>query len=54
MYYKLRKNLVENVFGEWEKMGFAREQYNPETGAGQTNAAFHRLDKPGCEDHDDG
>ncbi|KKK17152.1 mannosyl-oligosaccharide glucosidase [Aspergillus ochraceoroseus] len=35
MYSKLRKNLVENVFREWKKSGFAWEQYNPETGNGQ-------------------
>jgi mannosyl-oligosaccharide glucosidase len=40
MYAKLRKNLVENVFREWEKTGFAWEQYNPETGAGQRTQHF--------------
>ncbi|KAJ5936086.1 mannosyl-oligosaccharide glucosidase [Penicillium verhagenii] len=40
MYSKLRKNLVENVFREWEKTGFAWEQYNPESGAGQRTQHF--------------
>lgn len=35
IYSGLRKNLVENVFREWKNTGFAWEQYNPETGAGQ-------------------
>lgn len=40
MYTRLRKNLVENVFNEWERTGFAWEQYNPETGAGQRTQHF--------------
>lgn len=40
MYSKLRKNLVEIVFREWKKTGFAWEQYNPETGVGQRNQHF--------------
>ncbi|PGH09954.1 hypothetical protein AJ79_05570 [Helicocarpus griseus UAMH5409] len=40
MYNQLRKNLVENVFKQWEKTGFAWEQYNPETGAGQRTQHF--------------
>ncbi|KAJ5638418.1 mannosyl-oligosaccharide glucosidase [Penicillium herquei] len=40
MYSSLRKNLVENVFREWEKTGFAWEQYNPETGVGQRTQHF--------------
>ena len=40
IYTKLRKNLVENVFKEWERTGFAWEQYNPETGAGQRTQHF--------------
>lgn len=40
MYSNLRKNLVENVFREWEKTGFAWEQYNPESGAGQRTQHF--------------
>lgn len=40
LYTDLRKNLVTNVFNEWEKTGFAWEQYNPETGAGQRTQHF--------------
>lgn len=40
MYNKLRTNLVENVFREWERTGFAWEQYNPETGVGQRTQHF--------------
>ncbi|GMF78181.1 unnamed protein product [Aspergillus oryzae] len=40
MYSKLRKNVVENVFKEWKKTGFAWEQYNPETGKGQRTQHF--------------
>ena len=40
MYTRLRKNLVENVYNEWERTGFAWEQYNPETGAGQRTQHF--------------
>jgi mannosyl-oligosaccharide glucosidase len=40
IYSKLRTNLVENVFREWEKTGFAWEQYNPETGDGQRTQHF--------------
>ena len=40
MYTKLRTNLVNNVFSEWERTGFAWEQYNPETGAGQRTQHF--------------
>ena len=40
MYTDLRKNLVVNVFGEWERTGFAWEQYNPETGEGQRTQHF--------------
>ncbi|KAL2815985.1 glycoside hydrolase [Aspergillus granulosus] len=39
-YSKLRKNLVENVFQEWKRTGFAWEQYNPETGKGQRTQHF--------------
>ncbi|KAL4884053.1 glycoside hydrolase [Aspergillus karnatakaensis] len=39
-YSNLRKNLVENVFREWKKTGFAWEQYNPETGKGQRTQHF--------------
>jgi mannosyl-oligosaccharide glucosidase len=40
MYNDLRRNLVENVFNQWEKTGFAWEQYNPETGDGQRTQHF--------------
>jgi mannosyl-oligosaccharide glucosidase len=40
IYTKLRTNVVENVFREWEKTGFAWEQYNSETGAGQRTQHF--------------
>ena len=40
LYTDLRKNLVTNVFNEWEKTGFAWEQYNPETGTGQRTQHF--------------
>lgn len=40
MYIGLRKNLVQNVFTQWENTGFAWEQYNPETGAGQRTQHF--------------
>ncbi|OJD18004.1 hypothetical protein AJ78_01961 [Emergomyces pasteurianus Ep9510] len=40
MYTELRKNIVENVFNQWKKTGFAWEQYNPETGAGQRTQHF--------------
>ncbi|KAL4779987.1 glycoside hydrolase [Aspergillus varians] len=39
-YSNLRKNLIENVFREWKKTGFAWEQYNPETGKGQRTQHF--------------
>nr|KMM71404.1 Gcs1-prov protein [Coccidioides posadasii RMSCC 3488] len=40
MYTKLRKNVVDNVFNEWKRTGFAWEQYNPETGHGQRTQHF--------------
>ena len=40
IYSKLRTNLVQNVFNEWERTGFAWEQYNPETGRGQRTQHF--------------
>lgn len=40
LYTELRNNLVENVFKEWERTGFAWEQYNPETGQGQRTQHF--------------
>ncbi|KAG6016370.1 hypothetical protein E4U43_003755 [Claviceps pusilla] len=40
LYTRLRKNLVDTVYESWEKTGFAWEQYNPETGAGQRTQHF--------------
>lgn len=40
MYNLLRTNLVNTVYSEWERTGFAWEQYNPETGAGQRTQHF--------------
>lgn len=40
MYIFLRKNLVDTVFNSWKETGFAWEQYNPETGAGQRTQHF--------------
>jgi mannosyl-oligosaccharide glucosidase len=40
IYTELRRNVVENVFKEWERTGFAWEQYNPEDGHGQRTQHF--------------
>lgn len=40
MYRSLRKNLVDTVYRSWLETGFAWEQYNPETGAGQRTQHF--------------
>ncbi|KAL9102254.1 MAG: hypothetical protein Q9163_002590 [Psora crenata] len=40
LYTQLRKNLVETVYREWKRTGFAWEQYNPETGEGQRTRHF--------------
>ncbi|KAI9698018.1 MAG: Processing alpha glucosidase I [Candelina mexicana] len=40
MYTRLRKNLVNVVYDNWEKTGFAWEQYDPETGLGQRTQHF--------------
>lgn len=40
LYTSLRRNLVENVFKEWQRTGFAWEQYNAETGVGQRTQHF--------------
>ena len=40
MYTSLRKNLVTTVHQSWLETGFAWEQYNPETGAGQRTQHF--------------
>ncbi|KAI7389565.1 glycoside hydrolase, partial [Hortaea werneckii] len=39
-YNELRRNLVETVYNSWLETGFAWEQYNPETGAGQRTQHF--------------
>jgi len=40
IYNELRVNVVENVVKQWKDTGFAWEQYNPETGAGQRTQHF--------------
>lgn len=40
LYSRLRKNLVDTVYKSWAETGFAWEQYNPETGAGQRTQHF--------------
>lgn len=40
LYSRLRKNIVETVYKNWEETGFAWEQYNPETGKGQRTQHF--------------
>ncbi|KAK5120131.1 hypothetical protein LTR85_006612 [Meristemomyces frigidus] len=40
MYAALRQNLVATVYQSWVETGFAWEQYNPETGAGQRTQHF--------------
>jgi mannosyl-oligosaccharide glucosidase len=40
LYTDLRINLVETVYKSWKETGFAWEQYNPETGAGQRTQHF--------------
>ncbi|KAI0470820.1 glycoside hydrolase family 63 protein [Xylariaceae sp. FL0804] len=40
LYVRLRKNLVDTVYKNWDETGFAWEQYNPETGAGQRTQHF--------------
>ncbi|KAG5970953.1 hypothetical protein E4U55_001392 [Claviceps digitariae] len=40
LYTRLRKNLVDTVYRSWEETGFAWEQYDPETGAGQRTQHF--------------
>ncbi|QIX02503.1 hypothetical protein AMS68_008020 [Peltaster fructicola] len=40
MYSGLRQNLVNAVYSSWKETGFAWEQYNPETGAGQRTQHF--------------
>lgn len=40
IYTELRKNVVSTVFRSWRETGFAWEQYNPDTGAGQRTQHF--------------
>ena len=40
LYSRLRRNLVTTVYESWEQTGFAWEQYNPDTGAGQRTQHF--------------
>ena len=40
VYGELRRNLVETVFESWKETGFAWEQYEPDTGAGQRTHHF--------------
>ncbi|KAI9686697.1 MAG: Processing alpha glucosidase I [Bathelium mastoideum] len=40
LYNELRRNIVATVFEAWRATGFAWEQYNPETGAGQRTQHF--------------
>ncbi|KAG6115979.1 hypothetical protein E4U13_002218 [Claviceps humidiphila] len=40
LYTRLRGNLVETIYRSWEDTGFAWEQYDPETGAGQRTQHF--------------
>ncbi|KAF8471981.1 glycoside hydrolase [Kalaharituber pfeilii] len=40
MYLDLRKNVVENVYKEWKRTGFAWEQYDQGTGEGRRTKHF--------------
>jgi hypothetical protein len=40
MYVDLRKNIISTVYNSWQSTGFAWEQYNAETGAGQRTQGF--------------
>ncbi|KAL2268627.1 hypothetical protein VTJ83DRAFT_3473 [Remersonia thermophila] len=40
LYTRLRRNIVDTVYKNWEETGFAWEQYNPETGMGQRTQHF--------------
>lgn len=40
IYTRLRTNLVDTIYKSWKETGFAWEQYNPETGAGQRTQHF--------------
>lgn len=39
-YMKLRENVVNNVYNEYQSTGYAWEQYNEETGSGQRTRHF--------------
>eukprot|EP00475_Leptophrys_vorax_P036978 TRINITY_DN6321_c0_g1_i2.p1 TRINITY_DN6321_c0_g1~~TRINITY_DN6321_c0_g1_i2.p1 ORF type:complete len:782 (+),score=207.86 TRINITY_DN6321_c0_g1_i2:375-2720(+) len=40
LYHRLRENLIENVFNEYQRTGFLFEQYNPLSGQGQRQKPF--------------
>lgn len=40
LYTRLRLNIVNTVYTSWAATGFAWEQYNPSTGAGQRTQHF--------------
>ncbi|KAK3723044.1 Processing alpha glucosidase I [Vermiconidia calcicola] len=40
LYNDLRRNIVTTVYDSWQETGFAWEQYNAETGAGQRTQHF--------------
>ncbi|KAI9669822.1 MAG: Processing alpha glucosidase I [Caeruleum heppii] len=40
LYNSLRRNLISTVYDEWERTGFAWEQYHPDTGQGQRTQHF--------------
>jgi mannosyl-oligosaccharide glucosidase len=40
LFSRLRENLVNTVYKSWKETGFAWEQYNPDTGAGQRTQHF--------------
>lgn len=40
MYIDLRKNIIATVYNSWRQTGFAWEQYNSNTGAGQRTQGF--------------
>lgn len=40
MYMDLRKNIITTVYNSWRQTGFAWEQYNANTGAGQRTQGF--------------
>lgn len=39
-YIALRKNIIDTVYNSWRTTGFAWEQYNEDTGAGQRTQGF--------------